>query len=606
MEKTKKRIFISIILGMTLFLLLDLFFLILNYTGISVKTNFIFGILISFIFFSLMFSITKSSSKSLKICYIIIFIISIINQLKVQVTKEPIVFTDIYFLKNVFRLLKLITTNVSLKIIICFIIIFLVYGLILYGLYRLSKKNEILLENKKARISIIIVDLILLVILFVPTNFTKKIFLQVFFKNDKFKDYSAYGTNLHYYNYYGFTTGIYGIHLNNFFSEPENYNEKELENELKKYEDIENNRILGKPNIIVIFSESFWKVDLLDEVKFDKNITPNFDKLKEEGSLVNLISPVYGGLSENTAFELLTGGSNNYFPQGYVPITSLYNRKNSEKIPSLVHVLKDNGYKTKTTFVEDFYSSEKSYKKMGFDEYVELIEDNKENYYDNDKVLMGEIENDLINSLSEKNFLVYSTYESHMPYFKEKYYSYDIDIEKSNLSKEDEEVLRAYAQGIYDADYGLGKLYDFIQKINEPTIIIFLGDHLPYITNSDYKNLIDDLNYFNTSDEKTDLYRKYNTQGLVLSNYDTGDFELPEYIGTDLLLNRIINNMDIKVPNFYKWLNNTYNELPASNKYISVNDKGNIYFTSKLKGSMKNMYLLKEKMQYKFFIKQSK
>ena len=91
MEKDiKPKIVISIFLGMTAFVMLDLFFVILNFRNINYHCGLQFTILLSIILYSLFFAISKKSTKSLKICYIIIFLISIINQIKISVTDEPL------------------------------------------------------------------------------------------------------------------------------------------------------------------------------------------------------------------------------------------------------------------------------------------------------------------------------------------------------------------------------------------------------------------------------------------------------------------------------------------------------------------------------------
>ena len=165
------------------------------------------------------------------------------------------------------------------------------------------------------------------------------------------------------------------------------------------------------------------------------------------------------------------------------------------------------------------------------------------------------------------------------------------------------ETLLAYSQGIYNSDRELKRLYEYIKNYEEPTILIFLGDHLPYLYTEDNKNVIDTLEYFNTDDELLNDYRKYNTQALILSNYDISDMNINNYSGLDLLLNNIINQLDIKNEKYYEWINTTKDILAASNKKISLDEDGNIYSTNKINGKMKEIYTLKELMQYKFFIK---
>ena len=168
----------------------------------------------------------------------------------------------------------------------------------------MSKKYEVTINNKKIRISIIIIDIVILIALFFPTLTLKNIYLKVFFRNDKFLDFAGYGTNNHYYAMYGCTQGTYGVFLNSIKSEPKDYNEDSLEKELKAIDNLNDENFLGNPNIIVVLSESFFDVDKISEVKFDKEITTNFDSIKESQYCVNTISPSYGGMSENAAFEL--------------------------------------------------------------------------------------------------------------------------------------------------------------------------------------------------------------------------------------------------------------------------------------------------------------
>ena len=125
---------------------------------------------------------------------------------------------------------------------------------------------------------------------------------------------------------------------------------------------------------------------------------------------------------------------------------------------------------------------------------------------------------------------------------KDKYDEYDIDIVDSDLDEELNNSIKSYAQGIYDADKQLGRLYDYIQTLDEDTIIVFYGDHLPYIK-ADGKDVLTELEFFNTDDDKLNLYRKYNTQALVLSNFNMDT--LKEENKTVLLFdldNTIINN----------------------------------------------------------------
>ena len=63
----------------------------------------------------------------------------------------------------------------------------------------------------------------------------------------------------------------------------------------------------------------------------------------------------------------------------------------------------------------------------------------------------------------------------------------------------------------------------------------------------------------------------------------------------------VLNNMDIELSPFYRWLYNTIDILPSSNYVVSQDKDGKIYYTLGLEGKMKEIYELREKMQYLLF-----
>ncbi len=201
----------------------------------------------------------------------------------------------------------------------------------------------------------------------------------------------------------------------------------------------------------------------------------------------------------------------------------------------------------------------------------------------------------------EKLFTMILTAQAHMPFNFDKYEDYDISIVDSKLDPEEEDTIRSYAQGVYDADKQLKEVYDFIQTYEEPTILIFYGDHLPYLKNEKGEDITKKLEYFNTGDSTEDLYRKYHTQCLILTNYDIGEDDI-DYMGPDLVMDYLLNNMDLEVSPYYQWLYTTIDKLPASNLYVSVDKNGNKYKTSKLTGTMKDTFDLRRKMNWKYFV----
>ena len=221
--------------------------------------------------------------------------------------------------------------------------------------------------------------------------------------------------------------------------------------------------------------------------------------------------------------------------------------------------------------------------------------------------MMEEIIKELENKPSDKKiFYMAETIQNHMPYTIDKYKEHDIGIEKNEYDEDINNTLLTYAQGAYDAIEQANKLCKYLKNYKEPTILIFLGDHLPYLYTGEGKDVIEKLQYFNTSNELENTYRRYNTEAFIMSNYDIDYKDFPQYLSDDLLITYIINQMDIEINDYYKWLYTTIDELPATNKFLFLDAQGNKYPISEIEGRKKEIYEMKENLLYKFFIKNTK
>ena len=147
--------------------------------------------------------------------------------------------------------------------------------------------------------------------------------------------------------------------------------------------------------------------------------------------------------------------------------------------------------------------------------------------------------------------------------------------------------------------YNFGRMYEYIQTLEEPTILIFFGDHLPFLydfeTNED---VLDYLSYFNTEDELLNTYRKYNTQCLILANFELGEVENWDYLSSDMLLVSVLNKMGLELSDYYKWLYSIKDVMPSSNYLVSQDVEGNLYWTADLPSDVQDVVKKKKKAQY--------
>lgn len=605
-ENILKILFVLFILYLFEFLM-ESFYVVANSYILDFKYKLqIFNLFIIALLFLLFLGITGKSKWSYIIIAIFSFVLLIVNQIKIIYTDEPIYLSDILFLNNTGELVDIVN-NSFFSVIKPYIIPTLMFGVLFALTCWLSCYQKFTIKNIKVRLGLIFSVLVVFYFLFTPKKNMTNFILNSVFDTNKRKDYERCMERKAEFVSYGIIGGIYEGFLENRLYEPMDYNEQMVIEEIENNNYIQEDNSFGKPNIIVVFAESFWNVDNLDDVQFNTKIAPNFEELKEKGILFNMISPSYGGVSSNVEYEFLTGCSMRYLPIGYIPTMRLYNNNAYYNAPSIIKELNNNGYKTKIVNYTPgtSFNIEKFYKYIGVKEKIFNTSIERKNFKGDcvsDEYVINQVINEFNNKeKDEKLFYMCLSMQSHMPYLIEKYDKYDISIENSNYSDEFNEVLLSYAQGIYDMDKQLGKLYDYIQTLDEPTMIVFYGDHLPYLKSTSEKNLLDYLEYFNTDNDLINVYRKYNTQSLILANFEIEENEY-KYLSPDLLGCYVINKMDINISPYYKWLNKYLTLLPASNWYVTLDKDGNLYNTKELTGELKENYLTREKVQYKYFV----
>ncbi len=614
-----KKEFFSYTIPIFFPIIINLFFIGINFKywfPVTIREGILVETIIVYSFTLLIFGITGKWKTAITIDGIVAIVLGLVNQLKYSFMSEPVVLSDLLFLKNTGEIYNFVEgevwNNVKKFLIPVIIEIAVIVGLIIIG-RKISKEIQV---EKKARLVFAIISIFTLNFLLLPIQSTNKFIKKTIFTTDDRVDYDGFVTLGYYYLTYGIIGGIYGQYLEGRQIEPDGYDEAEVDKALaeadskKDHEaDTKEQKLFGKPNIIVVFSEAFWDIDQLDEIEFNVPVTSNLNELKKKGLFFNMISPSYGGVSANVEYEFMTGSNTMYFNHGYIPYMQLYRDDKCYEKPSIIHELNNNGYRTKmaTYTTKELFSCDRVYKYFQVDdvEYnIDIEEKNKKGRNVSDEYVTDRIINEFNNKdKDEKLFYMALTLQAHLPYPKDVYDKYDVWVTKSNLSEDMNETVKTYAQGVYDADKQLGRLYEYIQTLDEPTIIVFFGDHLPYLLPAE-TNVIDVLDYFNTPDETLNTFRRYNTQSLIVSNFDINKEAVDtKYIGPDLLSSFVLNNMDIEISNYYKWLYQNRSLIGSSNYLVTVDNDGNLYKTSELKGARKDIYNLRKNIEYKLFVK---
>lgn len=547
----------------------------------------------------LILGIFNNAHKGVVFLAYFLLVIFFINFLKSFFDAEPFYLSDLLILKDGPELVNFLTPGPIIVFILRCALIGIIITYIYRKLFKYTREKLFFSFFKKlsSRLIAIFISLLISFVLIYPQPQVIRFILNNLYASTIEDDYQiTFRSSLAYYQKLGLILGTHQNIISSYHFKPESYNKQKLLNILKNYENqVPANQALGTPNIIVVFSESYWNPELIKEVKFSSPVLPNYESLSNVGQPLNLISPSFGGLSANVEFELLTGLSIKYFSGNYIPYVSLYKNDKSALYPSLIKEMQQNGYQTEilNTAGPKLYDCQNVYKIMDLDKVTYV---SQEPTYAKDSVVTDMIKNRFNSKAkNEKLFYLAITMGSHMPYYENNYQNPNLKITSSPYSNSINNIILNYALAVNAADQELGKLYEYINTLEEPTLLIYFGDHLPFLKTEDNAYVFEKINMF-TKDVKA-LSDKYTTPAIVLSNYDTANFSLPDTLSPDLFLNYILNNTNLSLSAYYRWLYDNQANFAIGNNYVSKKDS-DLYFTNKLPTALKKYELLRANMQY--------
>ena len=561
------------------------------------------GILLSYLFtillYTFLLTLCKRETIAMSILSVFYLLLGYGSQVKILTSGiNPVFLSDLLFIADADTLSGMVTLSDLWTIIVsCFwqlLLFLLLIGLALLAAFILDYR----IQNQTARYTTLASALLTLVLLFLPIAALNQVTYNFFFKEKPHYD------PLVYYNQAGFLSGILGQYWNsNLYDTPDADKATAI---LEKHPST-NSGDWGTPNVIVIFSESFFDVSQLEDVTYSVAPTENYNKLKEEGISFSLLSPTFGGLSCNAEFQTLTGANMAYYPMGVVPYTMHYQRTNTAKqtYPSIIRNLEENGYTTTivSTWAKNLCNCDVVYESMGLDTFIYDYGEEIKGLYYSDKTVGDMIKR----TLAEKEagaplFYFTQTSEAHMPYYADKFDSYDVDILSSPLTEEENAILRSYVQGVYDADAMLADVYAYIQTLNEPTVLLFFGDHLPNLHNQD-ENLFNKLQYFNTDNALLNETRRYQTEGLILANFPLTDDV--DYLSQDVMLPYLFSKTSVTFSPYYQYLISTLDTLPALGVFSAYDKNGKLFALQNLPQEMQTIYTERKILQAYLFYSSS-
>ncbi len=327
-----------------------------------------------------------------------------------------------------------------------------------------------------------------------------------------------------------------------------------------------------KPNIIVIQNEAWWDPTKLENVYFSSDPMEFYRSRGENLITGELVTPVYGGGTCMPEFEFLTGFSTRFLPEGSYP----YIQAVDKNTPSLPKILRDKGYETSAIhpFDGDFYNRDKAFEYLGFDSFIDIDKmqdpETRGIYVSDDRVadyIIGKFNR----KKSDRIFIFGITMQNHGDYTSKRYASYDVLVRSASLSEADRMGLEEFTQGVFDADKSFEKLTEYFKSVDEPTVIIMYGDHLPLLgdNGSTYFDggLIENPGWFDFRQHE----EMQKTPYAIWSNYDA-EIEVPKLMSPGALSCQVLKISGVgDVPVYYDAINNFYKKYPVCSSSMTKN-----------------------------------
>ena len=200
-----------------------------------------------------------------------------------------------------------------------------------------------------------------------------------------------------------------------------------------------------------------------------------------------VVVPGFAGGTANTEFDILTGMQTRALSQTTTSAFRAVNRN----LDSLFRIYEADGYKT--LFLHPgydwFYNRENVYRWLGAGEsrfIAEMPDAEYKGSWVTDQYMAGEIESAFEEAVSNGTYLFNytTTIQNHMSYTAAKYGEGHVSpaLQTSlSLSPETETMLSVYMEGLRDADAMLARLTEYFSRTEEPVLLAFYGDHLPYL-----------------------------------------------------------------------------------------------------------------------------
>lgn len=360
--------------------------------------------------------------------------------------------------------------------------------------------------------------------------------------------------------------------------EPEHYGEKAVEEALADLKGAEGKR----PNVIIWMSEAFVDLESAEKLHFDRELTPRFNRLKEQYLSGRCLTSEFGGGTANSEYEVLTGYSTYQLPSGTIAYMNVVNRD----VDSYVSYLNARDYYTVALhpYQRTFFSRDKAYTVLGFDdfyseEHFENAERVRSEHYISDMALTDRIiEEYEKNQATDQGFFCHAvSMQNHASYPAGDFEETVGLTSEAELTVDEYEAIRTYATGLTQADEALGALVDYFAKQEEPTVILFFGDHIPAL-GTDTAQLAERIGYAGEAGSAEGMQRTQSTPYLIWNNFEDQPTAAKETLSMFHLVPYMTRMLGMERPVFHAYMDTLFEEIRGVTRQLTLTADGTLAY----------------------------
>lgn len=436
-------------------------------------------------------------------------ILGIINGIVLSNRVTPFGFADLTVVSDLLTMLDTYISPTMMVLIVVGVVIFVIFCTLIY-IHGPQYKGQ-----QKRLLSLVSILSVIFIAIPATTSVAQERNIVASYFTNIAQGYMDYGF------VYSFSSGF----VNWGMDEPENYDEAVIDALMQAVESekaVTTITTENGPNIITVLLESFVDPNEFTFMTYSQDPTPFFHYLEDNYTSGYLTMPVVGAGTANAEFEILTGMRLHHFGTGEYPYKTIL--KEVPNCESIASHLKSIGYGTHAVHNNggNFYSRVNAFSMMGFDsftskELMDITEFTPNEGWAEDSILAEETMKTLTST--EGPDLTYVITVGQHGVYPEKQVIETPYCEVYGLATEEEtNAWTYYMHQANKTDQFMQELITYLEELDEDTIVVFWGDHLPTMGLEDEDMLSGDI--FKTK------YVTWNNFGLEQNDKDLYAYQL--------------------------------------------------------------------------------